>query len=157
MHFPAANPPGQPPVGFGGGQGPVGGGQGPVGDGGGGPDGQNVASSQALLEYLVANRGGAAWIVAVSSANQAGSIELATGQPVMAMGGFSGSDPTPTLAQLQSYVASGQLRFVLLNGGGGGPIGRGGAASSVSTWVSQACTAVTGVSTALYDCSVAAQ
>ena len=84
--------------------------------------------------------------------------ELATGQPVMAMGGFSGSDPTPTLAQLQSYVASGQLRFVLLNGGGGGgPIGRGGAASSVSTWVSQTCSAVTAVSTALYDCSVAAQ
>ena len=147
---PGGQPPvGQPPVGFGGGQGPV---------GDGGPDGQNVASSRALLDYLVANRGGAAWIVAVSSANQAGSIELATGQPVMAMGGFSGSDPTPTLAQLQSYVASGQLRFVLLNGGGGGgPIGRGGAASSVSTWVSQTCTAVTGVSTALYDCSGAVQ
>ena len=149
---PVGQPPvGQPPVGFGGGQGPI-------GAGGGGPDGQNVASSQALLDYLVANRGSAAWIVAVSSANQAGSMELATGQPVMAMGGFSGSDPTPTLAQLQSYVASGQLRFVLLNGGGGGgPIGRGGAASSVSTWVSQTCSAVTAVSTALYDCSVAAQ
>src|SRR2546427_12776169 len=49
----------------------------------------------------------------------------------MAMGGFSGGDPAPTLAQLQAYVASGQLRYVLIGGGagggpGGGPPGFGG-------------------------------
>jgi 4-amino-4-deoxy-L-arabinose transferase-like glycosyltransferase len=147
--FGGGAPGGPPPGGFdGAGQAPTG-----VDGGAGAPDGQNVASSKAMLDYLVANRGAARWIVAVSSANSAGSIELATGQPVMAMGGFSGSDPTPTLAQLQAYVASGQLRFVLLNGSGGGPGGRGGASSAVSSWVSQTCSAVTSVSTGLYDCS----
>ncbi len=115
--------------------------------GAGGPGGGQVDS--AIADYLAANRGTARWIVAVSSANQAGSIELATGQPVMAMGGFSGSDPTPTLEQLQAYVASGALRFVIV-GGGGGP---GGGSTAVSTWVTSACTAVSAVSTTLYDCS----
>jgi 4-amino-4-deoxy-L-arabinose transferase-like glycosyltransferase len=72
----------------------------------------------ALLDYLVANRGSATWIVAVSGANEAGSIELSTGIPVMAMGGFSGSDPAPTMEQLKSYAASGQLRYVLIGGAG---------------------------------------
>ena len=67
----------------------------------GSPGGDAVSTT--LTDYLVANRGTASWIVAVTSANQAGSIELATRLPVMAMGGFSGSDPTPTLDQLQAY------------------------------------------------------
>jgi 4-amino-4-deoxy-L-arabinose transferase-like glycosyltransferase len=69
----------------------------------------------------------------VSGANEAGSIELSTGRPVMAMGGFSGSDPAPTLEQLKSYVASGQLRYVLIGGGGMGGPGR--SSSEVSDWV----------------------
>lgn len=44
----------------------------------------------------------ATWIVAVSGAQSAASIELATGAPVMAMGGFSGTDAAPTLDQLQA-------------------------------------------------------
>ncbi len=143
------------PGGAGGGA-PTGGGPAAGFGGGAGGGGGGGATSQAVLDYLVANRGTASWIVAISSANQAGSIELATGEPVMAMGGFSGSDPTPTLAQFQALVASGQLRFAILNGGGGGgPGGRSGTASEVSTWVSQNCTAVTIDGTTIYDCSTA--
>jgi hypothetical protein len=47
------------------------------------------------------------------------------------MGGLTGSDPAPTLAQFQDLVAAGKLRFVVL-GGGGGP-GRGN--SEITTWV----------------------
>jgi hypothetical protein len=86
---------------------------------------------------------------------QAPSIELATGLPVMAMGGFSGSDPAPTLAQLHAAVASGQLRYVLL-GGRGGPRGRG-SSSDVSSWVIANGTLVEGVGNgALYDLSALA-
>jgi 4-amino-4-deoxy-L-arabinose transferase-like glycosyltransferase len=104
----------------------------------------------ATIEYLVANRGTATWIVAVQSANSAAPIELSTGLPVMAMGGFTGSDPAPTLGQLQAYVASGQLRFVLVGGG------QGGGSSEVSGWVTSTCTAVSSVSSGLYDCAGAA-
>jgi 4-amino-4-deoxy-L-arabinose transferase-like glycosyltransferase len=116
-----------------------GGGFGRGGDGavirGGGP-GQAATTSTSLVDYLVANKGNATWIVAVNGSQEAGSIELASGEAVMAMGGFSGSDPAPTLAQLQEYVRTGQLRYILI-GGGGGPGGGfgGGGSSSIASWV----------------------
>jgi hypothetical protein len=85
----------------------------------------------------------------------------------MAMGGFTGSDPTPTLDQLKSYVASGKLRFVLtgpsgLGGGfGGGFGGQPGGVDVISentSWVESACQPVQYSSSAslLYDCAGAA-
>ena len=123
-----------------------------------------AASAAALrtplcLDYLVANRGTATWIVAADSAQTAGSIELATRLPVMAMGGFTGSDPAPTLAQLESYIASGKLRYVLAGGaGGGGGGGFGGTdSSSITSWVTSTCKLVDyGGSSSLYDCAGAA-
>jgi 4-amino-4-deoxy-L-arabinose transferase-like glycosyltransferase len=126
-----------------------------AGDGGGG------SSDPALISYLLANRNGATWIVATTSANAAGSIQLASGEPVMAMGGFSGSDPAPSLAQLRALVASAQLRYVLVNGGGfggpGGP-GRGGSTSEIDAWVTSVGTVVDygGSGGTLYDVSAAA-
>ena len=146
------NPGGAPGAGDGGRAGNGGGfgGGNPVGDGG-------QATSTALIDYLVANRGNAEWIVAVNGSGSAGQIELATGLPVMAMGGFTGSDPWPSLEKLQEYIASGQLRFVVVGGGLGGGIGGfGGNSSSVENWVASNCTAVTSVSSSLYDCSGAA-
>jgi 4-amino-4-deoxy-L-arabinose transferase-like glycosyltransferase len=123
------------------------------------------AENSALLDYLVANRGNATWIVAANSSQQAGTIELATGLPVMAMGGFTGSDPTPTLDQLKSYIASGKLRFVLVDGGGagggfagpGGGFG-GGSSSDRTSWVTSTCKVANdgGASSNLYDCAGAA-
>jgi len=98
----------------------------------GGAAGGNLGSSSALVTYLTANRGDATWIVATTSAQNAGTIELASGEPVMAMGGFMGSDPAPTLAQLQTYVKSGHLRYVLVGGGGFGPGGASGSGSNSS-------------------------
>jgi 4-amino-4-deoxy-L-arabinose transferase-like glycosyltransferase len=109
------------------------------------------AASSALTTYLAANRGTATWIVAVTSANQAGSIELATGLPVMAMGGFTGTDPAPTLAQLQALVASGQLRYVIVGGAGGGPGGGNSTLSAIDAWVQANGTVVSSVSSNLYD------
>ena len=70
----------------------------------------------ALVSYLLANRGDQTWIVAVASSQAASSIQLATRAPVLSMGGFAGTDPVPTLEQLQSLAATGQLRYVLLLG-----------------------------------------
>jgi 4-amino-4-deoxy-L-arabinose transferase-like glycosyltransferase len=125
--------------------------------------GAGNSADSALIKYLVANRGNASWIVAMNSAQEAGTIEITTGLPVMAMGGFTGSDPTPTLAQLKSYIASGKLRFVIVSGGGfGGGFGGGAATGDTSTsdrdsWVTSACKVVdyggsSGDSGGLYDC-----
>jgi 4-amino-4-deoxy-L-arabinose transferase-like glycosyltransferase len=150
------------PAGIGTPPGAVGGGfaGGPTGQPGAG-DGGGGSSDPALISYLLANRNGATWIVATTSANAAGSIQLASGEPVMAMGGFSGSDPAPSLAQLKALVASGQLRYVLVNGGGfggpGGP-GRGGSTSEIDAWVTSVGTVVDygGSGGTLYDVSAAA-
>jgi 4-amino-4-deoxy-L-arabinose transferase-like glycosyltransferase len=116
-------------------------------DGGG-----SSQADSALVEYLVANRGGATWILAVNGANEAGSIELASGLPVMAMGGFSGGDPAPTLAQLQAYVASAQLRYILVGSSGRG--GPNGASSDITSWVTTNGTVVESVGNGtLYDLS----
>ncbi len=144
-------------------------GDGGLGGGFGGPGpgafpGDGASANDRLMAYLVEQRGNARWLVAVASANEAGPLQLATGIPVMAMGGFMGSDPAPTLDQLKGYVADGSLRFVILGGRGGpggpggffGGDGQGNVASERTTWVTQACTPVTDVSASLYDCAGAA-
>ncbi|GAA0210701.1 hypothetical protein GCM10009527_003350 [Actinomadura nitritigenes] len=95
---------------------------------GGGPGGE--ASTQ-MISYLERNQGSATWLVAVSSAQSASSIILSTGRPVIAMGGFTGSDPAMTVAKLQKYVKDGKLRYIMLGGG----MGPGGGNSSVTAWV----------------------
>ena len=52
-------------------------------------------------------RGSYTWVAATVGANQAAGYQLATDDPVMAIGGFNGTDPTPTLAQFQQYVRGG--------------------------------------------------
>jgi 4-amino-4-deoxy-L-arabinose transferase-like glycosyltransferase len=126
------------------------------GPGGFGPGGGGAADT-ALIDYLVANRGDATWLVAVSGSGSAAPIQLATGLPVMAMGGFSGSDDAPTGEWLQAAIASGQLRFVLVGSGGGFGGGGGFSGSSeISSWVSADCRVVdvgSGTGGTLYDCA----
>jgi hypothetical protein len=109
-----------------------------------GPGGGAVSAK--LIAYLEAHRDGATWLVAVRGSDAAAAIILATGGiPVMGMGGFSGTDPAPTVAQLQQYVKQGKLHYVLTGGAGGfGGFGGGGAGntSSVNSWVEQNCTMV---------------
>ncbi|MCD2198287.1 glycosyl transferase, partial [Actinomycetospora endophytica] len=63
---------------------------------------------------------GTRWAAATTGAmNQAG-LQLSSGVPVMPIGGFSGSDPAPTLAQFQQDVATGQIRYFIEGGGPGG-------------------------------------
>ncbi|HWH10568.1 MAG TPA: glycosyltransferase family 39 protein [Solirubrobacteraceae bacterium] len=112
----------------GGGTPPTGGGAaGPGATSGGGPGGGGSVST-ATVKYLEAHQAGAKYLVAAVGSQTAADLSLQTGQNVVDMGGFTGSDPTPSLAKLQGLIDSGQLHYVLLSSsGGGGPAGgRGG-------------------------------
>ena len=78
----------------------------------------------------------------------------------MAVGGFNGSDPSPTLAQFQALVAAGDIHYFIAGGqpgGGGGPGGPGGATSSaITSWVEASFTATTVDGITLYDLTGAA-
>ena len=123
--------------------------------GGGGPGGIQgsattslTTSEKQIYDYVSAHRDGASYLFAVSSWEDASPYIEATGQEVMPMGGFSGSVPEPTLAQVKELVKTGQLKFFLLSGAGGGfPGGFGGGrsgstVSSIDSWVKQTCATV---------------
>jgi 4-amino-4-deoxy-L-arabinose transferase-like glycosyltransferase len=120
--------------------------------GGGGPGGASTARgasgggeiNSAVIAYLEANQGSAKYLLAASGSQATASIIIATGEPVVTIGGFSGNDPAPTVAQLAAMVAKGELKYVLLSSGSGG--GPGGASDALTTWVKAHGTAVTAVS-----------
>ncbi len=86
------------------------------------------------------------WAAATDGSMQAAPLQLASGKAVMAIGGFTGGDPSPTLAEFQAYVRAGEVRYYLGGGGGGG---RGG--SSIGEWVQENFTAVTVGGSTIYD------
>ncbi len=125
---------------------------------GGGP-GDRGALLGSTADWLIANRGGATWIAATASSQEAAPIIVATGAPVMALGGFSGGDPAIDVAGFRALVAQGKVRYVLTGGfGGGGGFGFGapgngpGGANAVIRWAARSCAPVSGVP-AVYDCA----
>ncbi|HEY1699661.1 MAG TPA: glycosyltransferase family 39 protein [Trebonia sp.] len=107
-----------------------------------------TSSERQIYHYVSANRGSASYLMAVGSWSEASPYILSTGQEVMAMGGFSGSVPEPTLAKVQDLVHSGQLKFFLLSSSGssrgfGAMGGSGGSTvTAIDSWVKKTCTAV---------------
>jgi 4-amino-4-deoxy-L-arabinose transferase-like glycosyltransferase len=89
-----------------------------------------TAGDRKLISFLEARRGGAKYLVATDGSMSADNLIIASGKPVMAMGGFSGGDPAPTLAQFEKLVSEGEVHYVLVGGGGfgfgGGGFGGGG-------------------------------
>jgi len=122
----------------------------------GGVGGPGVSTSDpALITYLEANRGTATYLVATSGSQSSASIIIASGQPVITIGGFNGGDPAPTLVQFKALVAAGKVRYLLAgNGvGGGGTPGGAQSGSSIAQWAASAGTKVTvaGSNATLYD------
>ncbi|GAA4118116.1 hypothetical protein GCM10022415_16640 [Knoellia locipacati] len=95
------------------------------------------------------------WVAAAIGSQNAAGLQLGTELPVMAIGGFNGSDPSPTLAQFQEYVETGQIHWFAASGGGmggrGGGMGGSGTASEISAWVQASFTAVTIDGSTFYD------
>ncbi|MFI8910712.1 ArnT family glycosyltransferase [Streptomyces sp. NPDC053513] len=85
------------------------------------------------------------WVAAAVGAQNAASYQLATEKPVMAIGGFNGSDPSPTLAQFKQYVADGRIHYFIGSGGGMG------GGSEISSWVEDTFEKTTVDGTAFYD------
>jgi 4-amino-4-deoxy-L-arabinose transferase-like glycosyltransferase len=105
--------------------------------------------STELAALLERDASGYRWVAATINANSAASYELATGLPVMAIGGFNGSDPAPTLKQFQDFVSKGQVHYFI--GGGGGMRGGGASSSEIESWVSQNFAASTVGNVTVYD------
>ncbi|MEU1407562.1 glycosyltransferase family 39 protein [Streptomyces sp. NPDC005728] len=105
------------------------------GGAGGLVNGANVSS--AAKKLLEKNAGTYTWVAASIGSQNAASYQLATGDPVMAIGGFNGTDPSPTLAEFKKYVTDGKIHYFIAGGGMGGGMGGSdsGTASQITSWV----------------------
>ena len=117
-------------------------------------DAQTV--SDQMKSLLDQNASSYTWVAAAVGSQNASGYQLATSDPVMPIGGFNGSDPSPTLAQFQQYVAEGKIHYFIGGGGFGG--GRGGNSSGgsnyssqISEWVAATYTAQTVDNVTIYD------
>ncbi len=134
----------------------------------GGAGGGTTSLNAATAKLLETGASGYKWAAAVVGSDEAASLELGTGGvPVMAIGGFSGTDPAPTLAAFEQLVASHEVHYFVASGTGGGTggggtgggaaggfAGRGGAssdASQVTAWVEAHFTAKTVGGETVYD------
>ena len=94
----------------------------------GGTGGGNATVSSAFVKLLETGASHYEWTAATDGSDSAASMELATGGiPVMAIGGFRGTDPAPSLAAFEKLVAAHKIHYYVA-GGGGGFGGRGGGA-----------------------------
>jgi 4-amino-4-deoxy-L-arabinose transferase-like glycosyltransferase len=135
---------------------------------GGGPGGLLDAStpSTEVVSALSADAGSYRWVAAAIGSQNAAGLQLGTGLPVMAIGGFNGSDPSPTLAQFQQYVADGDIHYFAAGGAGGGMgggpaggmgggpgavTGGTGTGTQISAWVAASFTRVTIGGSTFYD------
>ena len=109
-----------------------------------------------LVSLLQANASRYTWVAATTGANNAAGYELATGDPVMAIGGFNGTDPAPTLAQFQQYVRDGKIHYFVGCGSGPGSASTSSSASQISAWVQQNFTATTVGGVTVYDLTTSA-
>jgi len=143
------------------------------GGAGGGAGGLLNASTpgSALVKLLQADAGHYRWVAAAVGANTAAGYQLGSGEPVMAIGGFNGTDPDPSLATFERLVADGQVHYFIAGGGFGGGLaslgGRLGAgvgaagggpkesadSAAITSWVESHFSAKTVDGVTLYDLS----
>jgi hypothetical protein len=92
----------------------------------GGPPGLlDITEPGAQLSALLrANAADYTWAAAAVGSNSAAGAQLATGLPVLAVGGFNGTDPAPTLRQFQDDVAAGRIHYFVSGSSGFPMMGR---------------------------------
>ena len=141
------------PGGFGGTRSTSGTGRGPGGAGGaGGPGGGlggNTQVSSALVKLLEQNASSYKWVAATEGSEEAAPLELATGDAVMAIGGFNGTDPWPTLAVFKELVAKHEVHYYV--GQGSQSFGGGQGSSAIASWVAAHFTKETVGGQTVYD------
>lgn len=107
--------------------------------------------SDEVADLLLTDADDYTWVAATVGSQNAASYQLATEESVMPVGGFNGSDPSPTLAQFQEYVQSGQIHYFIGGSGFGQSSGGSSASSEIAEWVSSTFTAQTVDGVTIYD------
>lgn len=95
-----------------------------------------------LIQYLAAHTQDVDYLLAVPSSMEGADLVLATGRPVLYMGGFSGGDPVVTADDIAALVDAGELRYILLGSNKQGDQG-------IERWVQRNCTPVSNQETGL--------
>jgi len=108
------------------------------------------AVSADLRKILTADAAKYIWVAAAIGSNSAAGYQLATEQPVMPIGGFNGSDPSPTLAEFKADVANGKIHY-FIGGGVGQANGGSSASTAIETWVEANFSSKTVGGVTLYD------
>lgn len=88
-----------------------------------------------LKRLLSQDAGKYKWVAATEGSEAAAPLQLGTGDPVMSIGGFNGTDPVPTLAQFEQMVAKHEIHYFV--GQGPQSFGGGRGSSAIATWVAQ--------------------
>jgi len=94
--------------------------------------------NQKLLEFLQANTQDMTYLMAVPSSMQGADYVLASGRPVLYMGGFNGNDEVVSAEGLAQLVAAGELRYIYWGAQGNGN------KQEISTWLTNTCKPVEG-------------
>lgn len=89
-----------------------------------------------MLSFLQANTQDSKYLLAVPSAQMGAPLVLATGRPVLYMGGFNGGDPVVDADDLAQLVTDGDLRYVLFGGR------QNGADREIAAWLESSCTTI---------------
>ncbi|MFD4671189.1 ArnT family glycosyltransferase [Lentzea sp. NPDC058450] len=118
---------------------------GPRSQQGGGMGMGGGTSSSEVVQLLKATD--TEWAAATTGAQSAAGLQLASGRSVIAIGGWNGSDPAPTLDEFKQLVADGKVRYYVEGGRGGGP----GGSNEIGEWVAATFTATTVGGQTLYD------
>lgn len=84
-----------------------------------------------LIEFLQSNKTNEKYLLVVSSAQSAQDMIIQTGESIVALGGFSGSDNILTLDDFKELVKNEEVRYVLSGG-----MGHGGN-SEIMNWVTE--------------------
>ncbi|MEW1688569.1 ArnT family glycosyltransferase [Streptomyces sp. NPDC091265] len=100
----------------------------------------------ALLEQ---NASDYTWVAAAIGSQNSAGYQLATGEPVMTIGGFNRTDRVPTPAQFEQYAGSGKIHYYI-----GGNIGaRDLPSTRIDAWVAEHYPAHTVDGVVIYDLS----
>jgi 4-amino-4-deoxy-L-arabinose transferase-like glycosyltransferase len=96
---------------------------------------ESAEADTALVQYLLDHRDSATWIAAAASANESAPLQISSGEPVMAVGGFNGGDAALTLDQFKTLVSTGKLKYYVASSSGRGGGGPGGGNNEITSWV----------------------
>jgi 4-amino-4-deoxy-L-arabinose transferase-like glycosyltransferase len=111
--------------------------------------GGDTTVSSALARLLEQDAASYKWVAATEGSEGAAPLELATGDAVMAIGGFNGTDPWPTLAVFKELVAMHEIHYYVSQGSQSFGGGRG--SSAIATWVAAHFTKQTVGGQTVYD------